>query len=159
LLIDTFPQVAHVIFTSDSVTTTKPLAKALPSKPFNLITLNDASPDASLQYVSAKLAAFDQTLPTDEHEAVALLGGRQTDLELLVQKIRAGQTAGEAVDDLIQRNASEIHKKLFGDDEEEAKSFKWSKQQALDLIKGLSEKGEVRTLEDRKEKLSCRIWC
>ncbi|KAG0655356.1 mitochondrial escape protein 2 [Rhodotorula mucilaginosa] len=140
-------QVAHVIFTSDSVTTTKPLAKALPSKPFNLITLNDASPDASLQYVSAKLAAFDQTLPTDEHEAVALLGGRQTDLELLVQKIRAGQTAGEAVDDLIQRNASEIHKKLFGDDEEEAKSFKWSKQQALDLIKGLSEKGELKYAE------------
>jgi hypothetical protein len=37
-------------------------------------------------------------------------------LELRGQKIRAGQTAGEAVDDLIQRNASEIHKKLFGDD-------------------------------------------
>ncbi|GAA5992192.1 hypothetical protein JCM10908_001812 [Rhodotorula pacifica] len=140
-------QVAHVIFTSDSVTMTKPLAKALPSKPFNLITLNDASPDASLQYVSAKLAAFDQTLPTSEHEAVALLGGRQTDLELLVQKIRAGQTAGEAVEDLIQRNASEIHKKLFGDDEEEAKTFKWSKQQALDLIKGLSDKGELKYAE------------
>lgn len=135
---------AHVIFTADSVTTMKPLAKALPSKPFNLITLNDASPDASLQYVSAKLAAFDQALPTDDHASVAQLGGRQTDLELLVQKIRAGQTASEAVDDLIQRNASEIHKKLFGDDEEEAKGFKWSKQQALDLIKGLSEKGEVR---------------
>lgn len=140
-------QVAHVIFTADSVTTMKPLAKALPSKPFNLITLNDASPDASLQYVSAKLAAFDQALPTDDHASVAQLGGRQTDLELLVQKIRAGQTASEAVDDLIQRNASEIHKKLFGDDEEEAKSFKWSKQQALDLIKGLSEKGELKYAE------------
>ncbi|BGP28115.1 mitochondrial escape protein 2 [Rhodotorula toruloides] len=137
-------QIAHVIFTSDSVTLAKPLARALPSKPFNMISLTDASPEASLQYVSAKLASFDQTLPAEAFPSVARLGGRQTDLELLVQKIRAGQTVDEAVEDLIQRNASEIRKNLFGDDEDEAKGFKWTRDQALALVKGLSEKGELK---------------
>ncbi|BGO96195.1 hypothetical protein NBRC10512_003414 [Rhodotorula toruloides] len=137
-------QIAHVIFTSDSVTLAKPLARALPSKPFNMISLTDASPEASLQYVSAKLASFDQTLPAEAFPSVARLGGRQTDLELLVQKIRAGQTVDEAVEDLVQRNASEIRKNLFGDDEDEAKGFKWTRDQALALVKGLSEKGELK---------------
>ncbi|EGU11742.2 Dynactin [Rhodotorula toruloides ATCC 204091] len=137
-------QIAHVIFTSDSVTLAKPLARALPSKPFNMISLTDASPEASLQYVSAKLASFDQSLPAEAFPSVARLGGRQTDLELLVQKIRAGQTVDEAVEDLVQRNASEIRKNLFGDDEDEAKGFKWTRDQALALVKGLSEKGELK---------------
>ncbi|GJN94730.1 hypothetical protein Rhopal_007821-T1 [Rhodotorula paludigena] len=136
-------QIAHVVFTSESSTLAKPLAKALPSKPFNVISLTDASPEASLQYVSAKLASFDQSLPATSFPAVARLGGRQTDLELLVQKIRAGQTVDEAVDDIIQRNASEIRKNFFGDDEEESKAFKWSRGQAWSLINGLSEKGEL----------------
>ncbi|BGP44021.1 mitochondrial escape protein 2 [Rhodotorula kratochvilovae] len=137
-------QVAHVVFTSESATLAKPLAKALPSKPFNVITLTDASPEASLQYVSAKLASFEQTLPTEAFPAVARLGGRQTDLELLVQKIRAGQTVDEAVDDIIQRNASEIRKNFFGDDEEEAKGLKWSRGQAWAMVTGLSEQGELK---------------
>ncbi|GAA5822542.1 hypothetical protein JCM3770_003570 [Rhodotorula araucariae] len=137
-------QVAHVVFTSESATLAKPLAKSLPSKPFNVITLTDASPEASLQYVSAKLASFEQTLPAEAFPAVARLGGRQTDLELLVQKIRAGQTVDEAVDDIIQRNASEIRKNFFGDDEDEAKGLKWTRAQAWAMVTGLSDKGELK---------------
>ncbi|CEQ40813.1 SPOSA6832_02487, partial [Sporobolomyces salmonicolor] len=137
-------QVAHVIFTSDSVTIAKPLAKALPSKPFNTITLSDASLSSSLQYLSSKLSAFPtpQTLPPSSYPAVARLGGRQTDLELLVQKIRAGQTVEEAVEDIVGRSAGEIRKNFFGDDEEEAKGLRWGREQAWALLKGLTEREE-----------------
>ena len=137
-------QVAHVVFTSESSTLAKPLARALPSKPFNVITLTDASPEASLQYVAAKLASFEHELPPTAFPAVARLGGRQTDLDLLVQKTRAGQDVGEAVDDIVQRNASELRKNLFGDDQDEADKLKWSRAQAWALVKALGDKGEVR---------------
>lgn len=136
-------QIAHVIFTSDSPTVSKPLAKALPSKPFNSITLTDASPEASLQYVSTKLSAFSQTLPPDCHSSVARLGGRQTDLELLIEKVRGGQGVDEATDDIVYRSATEIRKSFFGDDEEEAKGLKWKREQAGAIVQGLCEKGEV----------------
>jgi hypothetical protein len=109
-----------------------------------MITLTDASPEASLQYVSAKLASLDQTLPADAYPSIARLGGRQTDLELLVQKIRAGQSVDEAIDDIISREQVTLRKNLFGDDEEEAKALKWTRDQAAGLVQGLSNKGEVR---------------
>ncbi|GAA5941719.1 hypothetical protein JCM10213_008106 [Rhodosporidiobolus nylandii] len=140
-------QVAHVIFTSDASTVTKPLAKVLPSRPFNLVSLQDANPDASFNFVAAKLASFDQTLPPEAFPAVSILGGRQTDLELLVSKVRSGQSVDEAVDDIVAREASTIRKNFFGDDEEEAKGFKWSREQAWALVKGLSEKGELKYAE------------
>ncbi|GAA5970333.1 hypothetical protein JCM11641_001668 [Rhodosporidiobolus odoratus] len=140
-------QVAHVIFTSDSSTLTKPLAKVLPSRPLSVITLTDANPEASLQWVSAKLAAFDQSLPATAIPAVGLLGGRQTDLELLVSKIGAGQTVEEAVEDICQREAMSLRKALFGDEEDEAKGFKWSRDQAWAVVQGLSEKGELNYAE------------
>ncbi|GAA5900008.1 Yme2p [Sporobolomyces salmoneus] len=140
-------QIAHVIFTSDSPTLSKPLAKALPSKPFNSITLTDASPEASLQYVSTKLSAFSKPLPPDCHSSVARLGGRQTDLELLIEKVRAGQDVEEATDDIVCRSATEIRKSFFGDDEEEAKGLKWKREQAGAIIQGLCEKGELKYAE------------
>ncbi|GAA5851864.1 hypothetical protein JCM8547_000081 [Rhodosporidiobolus lusitaniae] len=140
-------QAAHVVFLSDASTVTKPLAKVLPSRPLNTVTLTDANPEASLQYVSAKLSSFEQTLPLTAAPAIARLGGRQTDLELLVSKIRAGQTVDEAIDDIVQRETVSLRKALFGDDEEEAKGLKWSRDQAAALVKGLSEKGELKYAE------------
>ncbi|GAA6009179.1 hypothetical protein JCM11491_005783 [Sporobolomyces phaffii] len=140
-------QIAHVIFTSDSPTLAKPLAKALPSKPFNSITLADASPEASLQYVSTKLALFAKALPATSHASVARLGGRQTDLELLIDKVRQGQPVEDATDDIVYRSATEIRKNFFGDDELDAKEFKWKREQAGAIIRGLCEKGELKYAE------------
>ncbi|GAA5821571.1 hypothetical protein JCM10212_006519, partial [Sporobolomyces blumeae] len=140
-------QIAHVIFTSDSPTLSKPLAKALPSKPFNAITLTDASPEASLQYVEAKLSSLSQSLLPSYHASVSRLGGRQTDLDLLIQKVRAGQEVDEAVQDIVSRSASEIRKNFFGDDEEEAKGLKWKREQAGAVVRGLSDKGELKYAE------------
>lgn len=141
-------QVAHVIFISDSVTVTKPLAVALPNKPFNAIALDDASPEASISWLEAKLAEFGKALPVGpqgeaSRREVSRLGGRQTDLELLVSKVHAGFEVDEAVEDIVGRSATEIRKTFFGDDETEAKGMKWTRQQAWRILKGLTEKDEV----------------
>lgn len=137
-------QVAHVIFASDSIAMTKPLARALPSKPFNTIALADAPPDASVQYIATKLEELGQSLSPDERPAVAKLGGRQTDLELLVQKVRSGQNVSDAVDDLVARNATELRKNIFGDDVEESKALKWKRTQAWTLVKSLADAGKLK---------------
>ncbi|KDE03772.1 hypothetical protein MVLG_05774 [Microbotryum lychnidis-dioicae p1A1 Lamole] len=137
-------KVAHVVFTSDSVTASKPLSRALPNKPFNVIALNDASPEAAIQFVEAKLAEFEKTLPLDAHEHVWKLGGRQTDLELLVSKIHAGAEPNEAVQDIVSRNATEIRKTFFGDDESEAKGLKWTREQAWKILTGLTGQEELK---------------
>lgn len=134
-----------MVFTSDVVTLAKPLAKALPNKPFNTISLNDASPESAIQYVESKLAEAggNVTLSAESRPHVLKLGGRQTDLELLVNKIRAGLAPEEAVEDIVSRNATELRKLFFGDDDEEAKGLPWTRAQAWALMKGLSTSGEV----------------
>ena len=138
---------AHVIFISDSVTVTKPLAAALPNKPFNAIALDDASPEASISWLEAKLSDVDKHLPEESKSSVARLGGRQTDLELLVSKVHAGFGVDEAVDDIVSRSATEIRKTFFGDDEAEAKSLKWTRQQAWRILTGLTKNEEVSSSE------------
>jgi len=80
-------QVAHVVFMSDSVTISKPLAHALPNSPFHQLRLQDASEESAWNYVETKLAEGDKQLRPEQRSWVAQLGGRQTDLELLVQKM------------------------------------------------------------------------
>lgn len=137
-------QVAHVIFLSDSVTINKPLAHALPNSPFHTLRLNDASESAAWEYVKAKLAEADKVLREEERPFVAQLGGRQTDLELLVQKIHAGFELEDAVEDLVERNAMSIRKAFFGDDTAEAESFPWTPAMAWSLVKNLTQEEELK---------------
>ncbi|KAK4056076.1 mitochondrial escape protein 2 [Microbotryomycetes sp. JL221] len=137
-------QVAHVIFVSDSATVPKMLARVLPNKPFNLLGLEDASHEASINWLSTKLGQLDKKLQTGSEPSVAKLGGRQTDLELLLQKVNAGFQVEEAVEDIVVRNAYEIRKSIFGDDENEAKSLKWSREQAWKLLVGLTKEDELK---------------
>lgn len=80
-------QVAHVVVVTDSVTANKPLAHALPNSPFHQLRLQDASEESAWNYVETKLGEADKQLRPEQRSYVAQLGGRQTDLELLVQKM------------------------------------------------------------------------
>lgn len=142
-------QVAHVVFVSDSITVTKPLTRALPNKPFNQVVLDDATPEASVAWLEARLAAVDQQLPSTSRPAVARLGGRQTDLELLLSKVNAGFTVEEGVDDIVARSATELRKSIFGDGEDEAKALKWTREQAWKVLVGLTKQEEVRLAAQR----------
>ena len=123
----------------------KPLAKVLPSRPISIITLNDASSENAIDYVTSKLAEVGKSdlVTTYNSASIDMLGGRLTDLEILVQKLRSGSTVEEGVWDIVQRSAVEIKKNVFGDDSEEAKAKEWTQAQAWYLTKLLAKKEEV----------------
>jgi hypothetical protein len=94
------------------------LILALPSKPFNSIVLTDATAEVrflmesptdtklilslqnAIQYIQKKLKEYgkDDLAANANSSAIERLGGRLTDLETLIQKMRGGASIDEAVD-------------------------------------------------------------
>jgi len=136
-------QVAHVILISDNRENAKQAAKALPTRPFHVIPLPDADTTSSLLFVKQKLHdhGLDTEFTQDQIAYVERLGGRASELESLIHKIRAGQRVEDAVEEIIDRGAGELRKKAFGDDEEDSKP--WTREQAWKIVKLLSKQSEV----------------
>ncbi|KAH8102922.1 RNA12 protein-domain-containing protein [Cristinia sonorae] len=138
-------QIAHVIVVSDNRENSKLLARALPSKPLNLVQLSDADNASALSFVKQKLHDVDVEVnfTGEQTSYVERLGGRASDLESLIHKVRSGQTVQDAVEDIILRGVSELRKNAFGDDADDAKSLPWTREQAWILMKLLAAKVEV----------------
>ncbi|KZO99417.1 exonuclease [Calocera viscosa TUFC12733] len=138
-------KVAQVIFVSDNSSAPKNIAKALPSKPITTITLTDATAESALGFVTEKLkeAGVQDDLSADDCIEVRRLGGRLTDLESFVYKVRNGLTIAEAVEDIISRNVAEVRKNAFGDDAEDASNLPWTTEQAWGIFKRLAEEEEI----------------
>ncbi|RPD65868.1 exonuclease [Lentinus tigrinus ALCF2SS1-7] len=138
-------QTAHVIVVSDNRENIKRLAKALPSKPLAQISLSDADNASALSFVEQKLrdGGMDVKFSQGQLSYIERLGGRASDLESLVHKVRSGMTVEEAVDDIVTRGVSELRKNAFGDDIEDAKSLPWTREQAWILMKQLSKQPEI----------------
>ncbi|KAF8717811.1 RNA12 protein, partial [Rhizoctonia solani] len=138
-------KVAHVIFVCINRENTKRVAKALPSKPLTSIALSDADVNTARSYVISKLSNYEikQSLGKDELQAVANLGGRISDLDTLVNKVRSGQSVTDAVKEIIHRGISEMRKNAFGDDLEDAKSLLWTREQAWSLLRALASEDEI----------------
>ncbi|KAJ6547159.1 RNA12 protein-domain-containing protein [Mycena capillaripes] len=138
-------QLAHVVVISDNRENSKRLAKALPSKPLNAIALYDADAASALAFVKRKLEDADIKLDYTREQVASVerLGGRATDLESLIHKVRNGATVENAVEDIIHREVSEVRKKAFGDDAEDAKNLPWGREQAWSLFKQLSKQAEL----------------
>ncbi|KAJ1974618.1 mitochondrial escape protein 2 [Dimargaris xerosporica] len=134
-------QAAHVVFVSCNVATSKVLSRALPHKPINCLALADASPQGALTMLRHQLNLTAAPQPTvDPHDAntpdpaladyhrqvkalqhaVDCLGGRLTDLELLLQKVKGGQPIDEAVKDIVQKTVSEVRKFALSTDDQDA---------------------------------------
>ncbi|KAG6811871.1 hypothetical protein H0H92_005447 [Tricholoma furcatifolium] len=138
-------QVAHVIVISDNRENAKYLAKALPSKPLSSIVLSDADPGSSVSFVKQKLLDVDiKTNFTPKQVAyVERLGGRASDLEILVHRVRNGLTVEDAVESIIARSVVELRKNAFGDDVDVAKSLPWTREQVWVVLKLLSKREEI----------------
>ncbi|KAF8589948.1 exonuclease [Ramaria rubella] len=137
--------IAHVIVVSDNRENAKRLAKALPTKPLNAIALADADSASSLSYINKKLeeASVDYNISHEEAQLIERLGGRASDLETIIHKVRAGQDVADAVEDIIQRGVVELRKNAFGDDTEDAKGLLWTRQQAWTVLKLLAQKDKL----------------
>lgn len=90
---------------------------------------------------------FELTISPKAKESVALLGGRQEDLQLLVQKVIGGIEAEDAVEEIVNRTATEIRKNFFGDDKSEAATLSWSRAMAWTLVKSLVAEEEIKYAE------------
>lgn len=80
-------------------------------------------------------------LTPENEEQIARLGGRLSDLEILTQKLQAGSTVDEAVEDIISRAVAQVKKDIF--DEEPSKE--WTKSQVWHLAQLFSNAEEVRS--------------
>ncbi|KII88921.1 hypothetical protein PLICRDRAFT_590111 [Plicaturopsis crispa FD-325 SS-3] len=138
-------QIAHVVVVSDNRENVKRLSKALPSKPLNNIALYDADATSALSFVTKKLrdTGVDLELSSQQVTYVQRLGGRASDLESLIHKVRGGQQIEEAVEDIINRGVSELRKNAFGDDPEDAKSLPWAREQAWAILRQLASQAEL----------------
>ena len=141
--------IAHVIFLTTDVSFSKSLSKALPDRVFRQITLGDCTPEVAKKMVVRHLDAdvADDTaeesknltpsrLRSDLDEldsVISVLGGRLTDLEFLARRIKAGESPGSAVRQIIEQSASEILKMYLLDTDRQ-----WTPQQAWLLIKELA---------------------
>ncbi|KAI9509964.1 RNA12 protein-domain-containing protein [Russula earlei] len=138
-------QTAHVIIVSHNRENSKPLAKALPSKPLTMIGLHDADNESVLQFVKARLhnADVDVQFSHEEMEKINYLGGRASDLTRLVHKMRAGQRPIDAVEDIIRQDISELRKRAFGEDADDTRSLLWSREQAWAVFRALASRDTV----------------
>ncbi|KAF9475682.1 hypothetical protein BDN70DRAFT_883451 [Pholiota conissans] len=137
--------VAHVIVLSDNRENAKRMTKALSSKPLNAIALSDADTSSSLSFVKQKLedsgASF--VISVEDVKHIERLGGRASDLESLIHKVRNGMRVDEAVEDIINRGVAELRKNAFGDDNEDAKGLPWTRYQVWKVLKMLAKSSEV----------------
>jgi hypothetical protein len=157
----TTSNVAHVIFLTNDISYSKSLSKALPDRVFRQISLGDISPQVARKFVISHLDADtditvsgsdDKLTPSQRREdlaeldeSIAVLGGRLTDLEFFARRLKAGQTPGRAVAEIIDQSASEILKMyLLAIDKA---GLKWSTEQAWLLVRSLAADGTLRYSE------------
>eukprot|EP00842_Homolaphlyctis_polyrhiza_P004874 jgi/Hompol1/5388/HPOL_004377-RA len=82
-------RIAHVVFVSDNPAAIREIEKVIPTRSVETFLLQDASPESALQYVHRRLP---KTSIPELKPALDVLGGRLYDLDMLIQKIKAGQT-------------------------------------------------------------------
>jgi succinate dehydrogenase/fumarate reductase flavoprotein subunit len=126
----------------------------MPRKPLAMIGMSDADTVSALKYVKNQLSSPSSTggqaplttqveLDKLEIARIEQLGGRVSDLDSLIHKVRAGQTVSDAVEDIIRRDVGELRKNAFGDDVDDAKRLQWTREQAWSLFKKMTKKEEV----------------
>jgi len=136
---------AHVVVVSDNRENVKRLAKPLGLRPLTTIALDDVDTMTALRFVTARLGDLElmQHLSADQVSYIERLGGRSSNLDALVYKIRSGMSVEAAVEEIIERTMSELRKSAFGDDMDDAKSLPWGREQAWAIVSKLAQVDEI----------------
>ncbi|KAG8903451.1 mitochondrial escape protein 2 [Tulasnella sp. 403] len=139
-------RVAHVVVVSDNRENMRRLAKSLPTRPLLSIPLGDADTASALSFVRGKITAVGtqpSTLTVEDEMWVERLGGRASDLDTLIHKVRNGSSVKDAVQDIIVRGVAELRKTAFGDEVDDAKDLPWKPEQVWSVLKQLSQHDEI----------------
>jgi hypothetical protein len=102
---------------------------------------------------------IDVRLSLEETEMINCLGGRASDLATVrlgllkssganvpsqfIHKMRVGQKPADAVEDIIRQSVSELRKRAFGEDADDAPSLLWSREQAWAVLRALSRRDTI----------------
>ncbi|CAG8445265.1 12975_t:CDS:10 [Acaulospora morrowiae] len=133
-------RVAHVIFISSNTGIVKHLSKALPNKTFNYVILSDAPFERSIGLVKKHV---DKVNIEELVDSAGALGGRLADLRIFINKLRAGISPHEALNQLVDRATVEIRKLAYGDDTEDSRTIPWNGIQFWKIMKELAQKDYV----------------
>ena len=60
-----------------------------------------------------------------------------------IYKVRSGQKPTDAVEDIIRQSVSELRKRAFGDDADDARSLSWTREQAWEILRALASRDTV----------------
>jgi hypothetical protein len=102
---------ARVIFVADSTFEAEGgLHEVIPNAAVDEIVLGDVSLETAIDTVNQELG---RDLEPGVREALATLGGRFTDLRALLRRIQGGQTAGDAVDEMLAASCNRVRDVMF----------------------------------------------
>lgn len=96
---------AHVIFITSDSGSTLHLTAALPNQVFKLISLADASHQSAKQYVTSQLK---QEKLLNLEVCLEPIGGRMLDLQAFVRRVKSGESADDALSEMVHQAAEQI---------------------------------------------------
>ncbi|KAJ1727965.1 mitochondrial escape protein 2 [Coemansia biformis] len=147
---------AHCIVTASSISGYHEVQRAQSQSATSLLSLDDAPPIEAITLLQQQLAPVgtaggkaEQHVPgavSDDSiaHAVKVLGGRLEDLQLLVQKVHAGEQVDAALESIIQRAITEVRKHAFDNDAEVSQNkHTWTPEQFWYLLTELAQHGET----------------
>lgn len=97
---------AHVIFITPDASSTTHLTAALPNQVFKTVSLADATMQSAKQYVMSQLR--DMEIKSSIEGYLAPIGGRMLDLQAFVRRVRSGEQAEDALNQMITQAAEQI---------------------------------------------------
>ncbi|KAJ2109490.1 mitochondrial escape protein 2 [Coemansia sp. RSA 922] len=160
---------AHCIITTNSISGYHEVQRVESHRAASLISLDDSSPMGAITLLQRQLTpeapaqvpapdtldekaleAHEQLVAEYQRKldavsgdriayAASVLGGRLEDLQIFVQKVKAGESIGSAIEDIIQRSITEVRKHAFANDTEVGQcEHTWSPEQFWYLLTELA---------------------
>lgn len=136
--------VAHVIFITQDSGSILHLTKALPNQVFKTISLSDASYQASKQFVVKQLR--DDKVTANIDQCLGPLGGRMLDLQAFVRRIRSGEDANHALQEMIIQAAEQVTTFFLVPGKQEADAT-WTTAQIWALMRSLAKSEEIEFID------------
>lgn len=134
---------AHVIFITLDSGSTLHLTNALPNQVFKSISLADASHQSAKQYVSQQLKQEKEVSNLDD--CLEPIGGRMLDLQAFVRRVKSGESAQDALKEMIHQAAEQITTFFLNISENPSAGSEiiWTSAQIWALMRSLAEKEAV----------------
>lgn len=135
--------ISHVIFITHDVGAVQKLTDSLPNQVFKTISLSDASRRSAQQYVWNQLNDPCLMNPDTLEKYIEPLGGRMLDLQAFIRRIKSGESASDALDEMIVQAAEQITTFFLSNKVANEADNSWNTAQVWAIMKFLSESDSI----------------